>query len=104
MSRRGSTERLGDIVSSLMQRRAYARPLALAGLRGAWSRVVGERAAQRTRVAGFRDGVLTVEVESAAERYELESFRSRELLTALQSDPNVPTIRRLVFRVGNVSS
>jgi len=60
--------------------------------------------AARSRVAGYRDGVLTVEVESAAERYELESFRSRDLLSALQADPNAPTIRRLVFRVGNVSS
>jgi predicted nucleic acid-binding Zn ribbon protein len=104
MGRRGTTEKLGDIVASLMQRRVYARPLAMAGLREVWARAAGERVAGRSRVSAYRDGVLTVEVESAAERYELQAFRAQELLAALQSDASAPAVRRLVFRVGNISS
>ena len=101
MGRRGTTESLGNLVAALMQRRAYARPLALSGLRQAWQRAAGERLASRSRVAALRDGVLTVEVASASQCYELEAFRARQLLGALQADPDAPGIRRLVFRVGN---
>jgi predicted nucleic acid-binding Zn ribbon protein len=104
MARRGTTERLGDILASLMQRRAYARPLAMGGLRAAWSRAAGERLAARSRIVTFRDGVLTVEVSSSAQRYELEAFHAPQLLAALQADPNAPGLRRLAFRVGSQSA
>ena len=101
MGRRGTTESLGDLVAGLLQRRDYARPLALSGLREAWLRAAGERLGSRSRVIALRDGVLTVEVSSSAQCYELEAFRARQLLAALQADPGAPGIRRLVFRVGN---
>jgi predicted nucleic acid-binding Zn ribbon protein len=97
---RGGTERLGEILTHLMQRRAYAQPLALAGWREAWARAAGERVAGRTRVLSFRDGTLTVEVGSAAQRYELEAFHGQELLAALQRDGSVATVRRIAFRTG----
>ncbi|MHC5210998.1 MAG: DciA family protein [Planctomycetota bacterium] len=93
---------MGDILASLMQRRAYARPMALGGLREAWARAAGERLTGRTRILTFRDGVLTVEVASSAQRYELEAFHAPQLLAALQADPNVPGLRRLAFRVGSL--
>jgi predicted nucleic acid-binding Zn ribbon protein len=49
----------------------------------AWPEVAGPRIAQRTRAAGFRDGVLHVEVEGSAWAYELE-FLKRRLLGELQ--------------------
>jgi predicted nucleic acid-binding Zn ribbon protein len=104
MARRGTTEALGDIVASLLQRRGYARPLALSSLREAWLRAAGERLASRSRVLALRDGVLTIEVASSAQCYELEAFRARQLLGALQADQEAPGIRRLVFRVGNPPS
>jgi len=87
-----------------MQKRAYARPLALAGLREAWKRAAGERIAERTRVAGWRDGTLTVEVPSASQRYELEAFHAATLLSALGQDSTIPRVTRLVFRIGNSST
>jgi len=101
MGRRGTTESLGDLVAALMQRRAYARPLALSGLRDAWLRAAGERIASRSRVVGLRDGALTIEVGSSSQCYELEAFRGRQLLAVLQADPDAPGVRRLIFRVGN---
>jgi len=101
MTRRGGTDRLGDVLSGLLQKRGYGRPLALQSWREAWARVAGARLAARSRVAGYRDGTLTVEVASAAQRYELESFHGSELLGRLQKDPSSAGVRRLVFRVGS---
>lgn len=49
----------------------------------AWAEVAGPRIARRTHAAGFRDGVLHVEVEGSAWAYELE-FLKRRLLGELQ--------------------
>jgi len=102
--RDGEPERLGDVLASLMRRRAYGRPLELAGVREAWTRAAGERLAKRSRVTQFRDGILTIEVASAAQRYELEAFQAAELLGRLQADPSIQTVRRLAFRVGHFTT
>lgn len=99
----GEPERLGDVLASLMRRRTYAKPLELAGVREAWARAAGDRLAARSRVAQFRDGILTIEVASAAQRYELEAFQGAELLGLLQADPAIQKVRRLVFRVGHIT-
>jgi predicted nucleic acid-binding Zn ribbon protein len=93
--------KLGDVLSTLMQRKAYARPLHLMGLAEAWQRAAGSHLSGRSRVAQFRDGTLTIEVDSSAQRYELEAFQGPSLLARLQSDASVPRVRRLVFRVGH---
>ncbi len=94
-------QRLGEVLSGLLQRRAYARPLGLAHVAAAWARAAGEALASRSRVAQFRGGNLTIEVSSAAQRYELEAFSGASLLAKLRADPTVPPVRRLVFRVGH---
>ena len=100
----GEPERLGDVLASVMRKRAYSKPLELAGARDAWAAAAGARLAGRSRVAQFRDGILTIEVASAAQRYELEAFQGAELLGRLQSDPSLPTVRRLVFKVGQITT
>ena len=104
MARRGGTRKLGDVLASVLQKRGYGKPLANEGARKAWAAVAGERLAARTRVATFRDGILTIEVDSAAQRYELEAFRGQELLAALQRDRSIPAVRKIVFRVGSGAS
>ena len=99
----GEPEKLGDVLAALMRRRTYARPLELAGIREAWLKAAGERLGTRSRVAQFRDGILTIEVASAAQRYELEAFLGAELLGRLQADSGIQTVRRLVFRVGHIT-
>ena len=82
-----------------MQRRAYTRTLSLEQVSSAWQRAAGEALAARTRVAQFRDGILTIEVSSAALRYELEAFRGADLLARLGADQDAPMVQRLVFKV-----
>lgn len=102
--RGGEPSPLGDIMAGLMRKRAYAKPLELDAARGAWARAAGERLAGRSRVAQFRDGILTIEVASSAQRYELEAFQGPQLLGRLQADPALPGVRRLVFRVGHITT
>jgi len=102
--RGGEPQVLGEILAGLMRRRAYARPLELMAVREAWARAAGERLATRSRVALFRDGILTIEVPSSAQRYELEAFQASLLLGRLQADPSLQTVRRLVFRVGHFTA
>jgi len=101
-SDRGGTARLGDVLSTLMQKRGYAQTLALREAREAWTHAVGDPAAG-LQVLAFRDGVLTVGVASAAERYELEAFRMDELLDRWRSAPSSPPLRRIVFKLGGPS-
>ncbi len=103
--RRGGAPRsLGEILSSVLQKRAWARPMLTAGLQDAWCRAAGERLTGRTRVAQFRDGILTIEVASSALRYELEAFSGPGLLARLQQDPAAPRVTRLQFRVGTITA
>jgi len=103
MSRRGGTDRLGDVITGLLQKRGYGKPLALQAWRDAWLRAAGERLAARSRVAGWRDGTLTIEVPSSAQRYELEAFHATDLLARLRQDASVGPVKKLVFRVGTVA-
>lgn len=102
--RGGKPKKLGDILAGLMQKRAYARGLQNETMAEGWLRAGGERLASRSRVAQFRDGVLTIEVSSAAQRYELEAFKGPRLLALLQADKTLPLVRSLTFRVGNFST
>jgi len=102
--RGGQPKKLGDILAGLMQKRAYARGLQNETLAQGWRQAAGERLASRSRVAHFRDGVLTIEVSSAAQRYELEAFQGAQLLGLLQVDKTLPLVRSLTFRVGNFST
>lgn len=103
------TERLSDVLSELLSKRRYAQPITQRSHDEAWRRAL-ERvgvtgpAATRSRVTNFRDGTLTIEVGSAALRYELHAFWSHELLTALQADDAISSIRKLVFRVAPLST
>ena len=102
--RGGKPKKLGDILAGLMQKRGYARGLQNETMAQGWRRAAGERMASRSRVAHFRDGVLTIEVSSAAQRYELEAFQGAQLLGLLQVDKTLPLVRSLTFRVGNFST
>jgi len=90
-------ERLGDILQGLLKSRGFPRANRSRELYDAWHRVAADTAG-RTSVAGFRAGVVKVEVESAALHHELSCFRKQELLAALRAALPNAGIRDLVFR------
>ncbi len=52
-------------------------------LKSAWQKIAGADLCHRTRLVGFREGVLTIAVRSSALYYELQGFRGQALQSAL---------------------
>jgi predicted nucleic acid-binding Zn ribbon protein len=77
--------------------------LALGARRGeiaaAWSEAVGPEIAGRTRVAGLRARVLTVEVDGAPLRSELAAFHAQALLETLREAVPSARLSKIVFRL-----
>ncbi len=69
----------------------------------AWEVVVGTQTAARTRVVGFKGGVLTLEVASSALKHDLLTFRKNHLLERLREELSGVEVRDLKCRVGTPS-
>jgi len=94
---------LKDLVPAVLRgmKRTVAGPVAR--VRDAWPQVVGEATASRTRVAGFSEGRVRVDVASAALKHDLHVFRRQQVLEGLRK--RLPDLRILAvsYRVGAVS-
>ncbi|GIW71521.1 MAG: hypothetical protein KatS3mg102_1063 [Planctomycetota bacterium] len=66
--------------------------------RNAWQQAVGAELAAQTRVSGWRNGVLRVQVRSAPLLQELATFRRQALQAALAQ--RLPGFRALQLRAG----
>ena len=66
-------------------------PGRLERVRAAWPEVVGPVAAARTRVLGFEEGRVRVEVASAPLKHDLQTFRRDEVLEGLKK--RLPDLR-----------
>jgi predicted nucleic acid-binding Zn ribbon protein len=94
---------LGDVLKKIMKRMRRVDRGKFSGLQRSWNELVGEQIGERTRVAGFREGELTIEVESSVLMHELNSFMKHELLAALQQTDKGRDVARLRFRLGPVN-
>ena len=93
-------ERLGEILSRLFAARGWGRRQDRLRLEEAWAAAVGPQAAEQTRVAGLRRGVLEVIVGNAVLLQELAHFQKRRLLEQLRRRlPGTP-VTDLRFRAG----
>jgi hypothetical protein len=83
-SRQGPTKAIGDLLAGVLGRSKTGRVVAREVLQRAWVDAVGSEVANETRVRGYREGVLTVEVENAALLQELSTFYRAELMRSLR--------------------
>jgi predicted nucleic acid-binding Zn ribbon protein len=90
---------IGSLMREVLRRRGLSRRSFPAGLDAAWAEAVGPARARATRIGGFRNGVLTIEVESAPLRCELETFYREDLLDRMRVLAPQSGIRRIAFRV-----
>jgi len=91
---------LREILPRLLKEVLGPRGKARDRLREAWSEVVGAADAQRTRLVGVEDGVLTVEVASAALKHDLEFFRREEVLSGLREKLPALALQKVRYRAG----
>jgi len=93
-------ETLKEILSRLFTARGWGRRQGRLHLEKAWASAVGPEHANHTRVAGFRRGILEVEVNNGVLLQELAQFHKRRLLEALRSSLAGTTVTDLRFKAG----
>lgn len=92
----GRPERVGGIISALLERLAITERVDRAGAISEWDDVVGGHIAAVARPLRIRDRTLFVEVKSAAWMMELTMMR-RELLRRLNANRGSGRIEKIVF-------
>ncbi len=99
--RKRGAEPLGDLLQGFLKQTSAGREIARDALEVHWRETVGPEIAETTRVSGFRDGVLAVEVASSALLQELATFYGASILAALKErGAPLPEIRELRFKLG----
>ena len=98
--RGGDPVPIGKLIREVLLKRGIQGRLPMQNISEAYQRVVEERLSKRTRVAGLRAGVVTVDVDSASLAYELQGFLGAEILARLQAEPGVEFVKRIRFVVG----
>jgi len=95
---------IGKILRDFFQTSGLASRLRYLELYTVWEEVVGPELRTHTRVAGFANHKVHVEVDSAAHLHELRSFYSESLLKELRARLPALRIAGLVFKPGTTRS
>ena len=99
--KKSGPQSIGDILSSLMARKGFARVQSSANLESAWSDAAGPLMAKYTRVGAIRRNTLEVLVANSTLLQEL-GFQKQGLLNSLAQLLPDEKIENLRFRVGNL--
>ncbi|MHC4591741.1 MAG: DciA family protein [Planctomycetota bacterium] len=92
---------LGQIAGELLRRKKFQEKGKYAALEQEWRELVGPSVAAKTRVRGFKDGRLVVEVTSPVLLHELNSFLKEQLLSALQETEAGRDMAEIQLRLGS---
>ncbi len=98
--RRSEPVLLGKLIRDVIARRGISGSEPLRRVVEAFPRVIGPELAARTKVAGMKNGIVTIETDTAGLAYELGGFRGQELLERLKLEPEIGFVKKLRFRVG----
>jgi hypothetical protein len=96
VSRRGSPERIGAIVESVLSERGYLVICKELGVLRAWPSIVGEALRGVAECTRVEHGVLYVRVVSAPWRQEIV-FLKQQLLSKIRRETGCTTIKDIVF-------
>ena len=84
-----------DVISKISQKQPDIRDQ----LETAWFGIVDEKQRKHTRLAGLKDGKISVYVDSPAWLFQMK-IKKGEILKKLKS--KIPEIKDLIFSVGKV--
>jgi len=96
---RSGPKPVGDILARFMQASGLKQTLRSPEVYDCWPEVAGSEASQHSRVVGFSNCVLHVEVDSAPWLQEL-SFRRKELRESIGQVMSGVRVTDIRFRVG----
>ncbi len=94
-------QRIGEVMNRLLARKGYAQIQQAQQWDAAWVAVAGDRLSAASRVSRHNRGVLEIIVRNSSVLQEL-TFQKQTLLKKLRSAADVPSIRDLRFRVGEI--
>ena len=97
----GTARPVGDFLRGLMRRKRFEQKRKYGALAEAWVQLVGEAIGARTRICGFDEGRLVVEVDSSALLYEMNGFMKQQILAGLQGDDAGRDVVEIRFRLAN---
>jgi len=91
-------ERIGGVLKNYLRASGLEHKLKNAEIYGVWDEVIGAELRTHTRVSGFKQYKVYVDVDSAAHRQELATYHKQQLLEDLRARlPNI-RIEDIVFR------
>ena len=97
----GAARPIGEIIEGLVRRKRFYEKSKYGALVDAWTELVGERIAERTRISSFKDGELVVDVDSSVLLHELAGFLREQLLAGIQGAKAGRDVARIRFRLGH---
>ncbi len=98
--RGGEPQAVGDVLARYLRTTGLREKLRSPAIYDCWPEVAGPEACRHSRVVGFSNCVLYVEVDSAPWLQMLSAFRKRELLAGLQTLLSGATVKDIRFRIG----
>ncbi|MFO7900838.1 MAG: DUF721 domain-containing protein [Planctomycetota bacterium] len=104
MARGGDPKPLGDVLARFLKVSGFRAKLRSPAIYDRWPEVAGPEASRHSRVVGFHNGVLHVEVDSAPWLQVLSSFRKQELMTAANEVMRGVRVKDIRFKIGQSAS
>jgi predicted nucleic acid-binding Zn ribbon protein len=98
--RHGSPQAVGNILARFMKTSGLKQKLRSPQIYDCWPNVAGAEAAEHSRVVGFRDCILYVEVDSAPWLQMLSTFKKKELLIGVREWMTGVRVTEIRFKVG----
>ena len=91
---------LGDVLGRFMRTSGLKDKLRSPAVYNCWPEVAGPDASQHSRVVGFDNATLYVEVDSAPWLHMLSQFRRRELLQGMREMMRGARVTDIRFKIG----
>ena len=99
--RRGEPSAVGDVLAAYLRSSGLKEKLRSPEIYNCWPEVAGVEACQHSRVVGFNNCILYVEVDSAPWLQMLATFRKAELLRGLGEVMQGVRVADIKFRIGS---
>jgi len=96
----GASRSFGHVLKGVLREKRFYQKVRYGRLAQAWENVVGEEIFRLTRITGYLDGKLVIEVASSALLQELSGFMKPLLLEKLRAEQGAQDVVSLEFRLG----
>jgi predicted nucleic acid-binding Zn ribbon protein len=93
-------ETLKEVLSRMLLSRGWGQQQERLHLEQAWTKAVGEAAAEKAVIGSYAKGVLEIVVRDAVLLHKLANFEKRSLLKSLQAALGQGRVMELRFRLG----